>query len=419
MNLSDKNIDQLFRDGAQNSNAPRYDHAYWNEIKATLNAEDKRKRGFILWSVAGSFVATLLVVSLFYINGEETKILLADSNDSSIEYTKNKDLKSNQGKLFSSSDNDTEKTNSNTPLEEKAKYISSSKSFEGTVVSGNVQKTSGSSVTNLTADSEFQEDNDYHSNEETNYTSSEIERLEEQQEIKSHFKQESELVINSLTIRKIELREVDVETSLVPFDLKDRNNLTFYTKLSAGLMENYETSRPFESGVFDLSLNTEFQKGQVLFRAGIGFQMTSNADLVVSERAKVYGFGLTTHQNNLSYQSLYDIYVPLEIGYSLNNTSFGFGAQLNYMIGTTMNYESMTNDIVVDKTKLKGFKEGLNSFTAQGFVWLEQKVSNRFVAGIKVGTNLNSRIKEGRYFNESSTTNPLYGQLTLRYNLNK
>jgi hypothetical protein len=168
-----------------------------------------------------------------------------------------------------------------------------------------------------------------------------------------------------------------------------------------------------------LSLNLEYQKEQVLIRSGIGFQATSNADLVVSERAKVYGFGITTHQNNLSYQSLYDLYIPIELGYTLNNTSFGFGAQVNYLLGTTMNYESLENKVIVDEYKIKGFSEGLNTLTAQGYVWLEQKLTDRFAAGVKVGTNLNSRIKEGKYFNESATTNPLYGQLTLRYNIIK
>ena len=227
------------------------------------------------------------------------------------------------------------------------------------------------------------------------------------------------IATETLLPRVVKLEQSEVSGELVPFQLPMNNSINYYAKLSTGLMENYETSRPFQSGVFDLSLNIEYEKEQVLFRTGLGIQATSNADLVVSERAKVYGFGLTTHQNNLSYQSLYDIYIPVELGYSLNNTSFGFGMQMNYMLTTTMNYQSLENNIIVDEAKLKGFQEGLNALTAQGYIWLEQKLNDRFSAGVKVGTNLSSRIKEGRYFNESATTNPLYGQITLRYNLNK
>src|SRR5690554_7796996 len=99
-------------------------------------------------------------------------------------------------------------------------------------------------------------------------------------------------------------------------------------------MENYKTSRPYESGLIDLSLNLEGNFNGIILRTGVGAQHTSNADLILSKKAKVYGFGVTRHQRDLSYQSLFDLYIPLEFGYRINATSFGVGVQANYLINT-------------------------------------------------------------------------------------
>lgn len=412
MNLNDKNIDQVFRDAAQNSDAPRYDHSYWKEMNSILNEEDKRKRGFILWSVAGSVIAAMLVFTLFITNKDNSDTLIVDNSNKAKKSIHNND---HQNKLDENSTvanqtvkngNDTEHSNiENNNIQGENQSVSSAKTEENSITTPSAKDNETILASRQQSHTEFKSNKSDHVITENRNNLSDNNK----KEVNS---------IESLALKVVRIEQTEPNKELIPLRLQNDKALRFYAKLSAGLMENYETSRPFQSGLFDLSLNLEYSKEQVLFRTGLGVQATSNADLVISERAKVYGFGITTHQNNLSYQSLYDIYIPVEIGYSLNNTSFGFGGQFNYMFGTTMNYESLENNVVVSNDKLKGFSEGLNTFTAQGYVWLEQKLTNRFSAGVKVGTNLNSRINEGRYFNESSTTNPLYGQLTLRFNLN-
>lgn len=426
MNLNDKNIDQIFRDAAQNSSAPRYDHSYWNEMNSILNDQNKRKRRVILWSVSGTFITVLLVSALFILNNKPTES----------QFVKNTSL---------STDNE------NVAVQNSVKDISiaektSTADYKKKKVDLKKIKTSESKIDQRISSGASNDLLKNHLVEKTksqkslkNYSSEKrvdvLNKIDEASVQMNSMDDQNTTMKNSLTEidgtenektsnvdlspRIVSMQNLKAEKELVPFTLLNESPFNYYAKLSAGLMENYETSRPFQSGVFDLSLNIEYQKEHVLFRTGIGFQATSNADLVVSERAKVYGFGITTHQNNLSYQSLYDIYVPIELGYTLNNTSFGFGAQVSYLLRTTMNYESLENKVIVEEYRIKGFSEGLNTLTAQGYVWLEQKLTDRFAAGVKVGTNLNSRIKEGKYFNESATTNPLYGQLTLRYNINK
>jgi hypothetical protein len=423
MNLNDKNIEQVFRDAAQNSDAPRYDHSYWSEVNSILDSDDKRKRGLIYWSVAGSLVVAFLISSLFIVNNNESNLSLADNSNISSEPI-DESQKALERKTFSENSTSTEVKNKNiTNIQSNSNQTNSKDSKSKSNIGENKYVSSIKKSSKLKNAVNFKENipltADIQNSDKVKSDS--FEKQNEQSKVKSLNYPDSpeNREVEMLLPKIVELEQIQVNNKLLPIRATKGKSLNLYAKISAGLMENYETSRPFQSSVFDLSLNIEYKKEHVLFRTGLGLQTTSNADLVVSERAKVYGFGITTHQNNLSYQSLYDIYIPAEIGYNLNNTSFGFGGQLNYMFGTSMNYEKLKNNIVISKAKIKGFNEGLNTFTAQGYIWMEQKLTSRFVAGIKVGTNLNSRIKEGRYFNESSTTNPLYGQITLRYNFNK
>ena len=53
MNLNDQHIDDLFRKAADTSKSPAYNPSYWSEMEQLLNAERKRRKGLIAWSVFG------------------------------------------------------------------------------------------------------------------------------------------------------------------------------------------------------------------------------------------------------------------------------------------------------------------------------------------------------------------------------
>jgi hypothetical protein len=184
-------------------------------------------------------------------------------------------------------------------------------------------------------------------------------------------------------------------------------------------MENYKTSRPFESGLFNLAFKAFYNKSNLILSSGLGLQVSTNSDLVVSQRAKFYGFGVVNYQTDLSYQNMYDIYIPVEIGYKHGKTSFGMGLQANYLINTTMLMQKYEDLELISSENISGFSNGLNKFSTQGYVWMSHQIGDHFSAGFKLGTSFSNRIKEGDYFNESATTNPVFGQVSLRYNIFK
>ena len=450
MSEKDENIDQLFSDAAQSQNSPEYNEAYWTEINNVLDARDRKRKGFIWWSIAGSFMVGLLVLALLPVSTPNEDIVLykkINATDLEIQtasltqefafqnafphtFNENKkefnNTRSNKTASFTTkkgSLNDLENaktnkkfaaSNQNTVQQNPSKVTLNQAKTEDYTIKQNANPVSPYSS----------EDSDLLEVEESILATEENRAVHDKNTLNAeNAEEESKSVVSVLPILypKTQLNNTKEHTEAISVVTGDNNRSPFklYTKFSAGLMENYKTARPYESGAFNLSLNIEANFSDVLIRTGIGTQLTTNADLILSQRTKVYGFSVTSHQNDLSYQQLIDVYVPVEFGYKYKSTSFGIGAQVNYLVNTSMDLNQYENSQLVNTQKYRGHKNGLNSFTTQAYLWIEQEFTPRFAAGIKVGTNISGRINKNKYFNESATTNPIYGQLSLRFNLIK
>lgn len=430
MSEENKNIDQLFSDAAQAEKAPQYDKAYWNEMNTMLNARDAKKKAFLLWAFGGSAAFTVLLFSLFAINmdnpsteqryaKEEINLKIENSNDQKNLNSPNEtelaeqislnQVDKNENLLVNSTEHQPNSnkenlvnTNSTVNKERKANSINEIETAEMYSATDEAHYLNSKSDENIS----FRNESVIKENEDL------TEKIDSKELAKLNF---------SLPFKESNQLAQKSTRNIIPSTLKVKSPVQYllYTKLNAGLMENYKTSRPFESGLFDLSLNLEINMNNVLLRTGLGAQMTSNADLIVSQRKTINGTMVVQLQKDLAYQNLFDVYIPLELGYQLNNTSFGVGAQVNYLMTTSMDLNNYENKLLVDTERQYGNKDGLNSFSTQGYIWIEQKFTPMLSLGLKTGTNISGRIKDGAYFNESSTTNPIYGQLSVRINLTK
>lgn len=407
MSKENKNIDQLFSDAALSEKAPHYDSAYWAEMNTMLNARDAKKRAFIFWAIGGSAAFAVLFISLFTLNMDNS---LEEKRYVSEELNLNIENINLSERMISSP----ERVGGNLNIERN--------SLNQTEVKGEVlanKQNQTKTQTDRQNDHEFLfqnnvkelatiVDNVSNSNDARNEQrpSPEIDKTEVNLELSLPL-----IAVYQLTQRNT------AEIVRSTFNLKESPKYTLYTKFSGGLMENYKTSRPYESGLFDLSLNLEINMNHVLFRTGLGTQLTTNADLIVSQRKEINEIIVVKLQKDLSYQSLVDIYIPIEFGYQLNNTSFGVGAQVNYLLTTSMDLNNYENKVLVNTEKQYRNKDGLNKFSTQGYLWIEQRFTPMISLGLKTGTNISGRIKDGAYFNESATTNPIYGQISLKVDL--
>jgi len=415
MNINNKNIDQIFKDAAHAEKAPEYNPVYWEEMSAILDAKDAKRKRFVYWTISGASVFVLLLSILFTVNYKDVKETTVLNEIRKVEQSLPKETHS-------------EVEYNNTTSKEKEVNIAENNSFSNEKVQDLPQTESNNRIENQFFQSfaEAGKESVLKSSNPQFFDNSNIDLVDDEVdksiETKPTKAQDVNWDINKLSPLQITSIEENTSRKFQPslFEPKPRPSYSLYAKVSFGLMENYKTSRPFESGLFDLSLNFEVNTNNLLIRAGVGAQQTSNADLIVSHRKKVYDYGIVEVQSDLSYQGLWDIYIPLELGYKYRKTAFGVGVQANYLISTTMNLNVYENHKLTSSEWFTGKKNGLKSFSTQAYLWLEHSLTPRIALGLKVGTNISGRlVKNSNYFNNSSTTNPIYGQLALRFNILK
>lgn len=419
MKWNDRNIDQLFRDAAQNTPAPEYKSSYWNDVSSVLNAEQRRRRGLFLWSLGGGTVLAALFAILFYestFQVDETRYAQEQGIDTSLQkhnnlkklylnavnsnVSKDKIEKSTQAEVNLSRNKSSITADSKTNVESKIENTVSESSY-----SGNNQKTPGlAQVGNITTDNQ------------TPIASQNTDKEKSKTKSKKVNGDEFTTSPEVLPVRELNFAPFKNPKKLV---ISNQRKWNLSAEVNLGAMENYKTSRPFESGIMSFALKGVYLKSNIQISSGIGVQVSTNSDLVVSQRAKYYGFGVVNHQTDISYQDMYDLYIPIEIGYHQNKTAFGMGLQANYLINTSMQLRKYEDNQLISSKNINGYNNGLSKFSTQGYLWISQQLSTRFSAGLKIGTNFTNRIMEGDYFNESATTNPIFGQVSLRYNIFK
>ncbi len=411
MKLDDQNIDQIFNDAAHSQSAPQYDTSYWNDIETMLN-EESRKKGVLVWLASGGMLVFALLIGILissniidkkkhYVQDELQSLVPMTWNSSGDETLVSWSNKTSSAQTVahstSTKENNSETLNGRASLKSTVSPYLTAEKDENLSEGDNIQKEkiTGRKMNDST------KDNDKFAREHSDVRNLALE------------------LDHRLTPIAHRIPENNKTNKLLGTELDAGDRLTAYLQMSGGIMENYKTSRPFESTVMNLSVGLKHRHGNLLLRSGIGFQATTNADLIVSQRSKYYGFGVTNNQNDLSYQNLYDLYLPLEFGYELDNTQFGMGIQMNYLVNSSMNLEIYENKDLVESRHYTGVANGLNQLSAQGYLWAEQKIMQQFYLGVKVGTHFYNRLSSGKYINESATTNPIYGQISLRYNFKK
>ncbi|MGM0479990.1 MAG: hypothetical protein ACQERC_12285 [Bacteroidota bacterium] len=410
MKLDDQNIDQLFNDAAHSRTAPQYDARYWDDIEAVLNEESRKKRLLVWFASGGGLVLALLIGILIGSNGTDTQQRYVQENSNGL----TPDQWHTPEMLATNKERKTETAPSqNHTADEATRERLNELSTSNTV-------TSTPSTAEVTENEVEPKQSVLHHNmpalEKDAALAAENEPLAD---IQSDEPGSALQLENRLSPIDTQLPETRTTNKLIDIAANQRDGLTAYVQISGGMMENYKTSRPLESTVMNLSAGLTHRRGNIILRSGIGFQATTNADLIVSKRSKYYGFGVTNNQNDLSYQNLYDLYLPLEFGYEHSNTQFGMGIQLNYLVNSSMNLEVYENKDLVRQQRYTGVNNGLNQLSAQGYLWAEQRLLEEFYLGVKVGTHFYNRLSTGEYINESATTNPIYGQVSIRYNFGK
>ncbi|MBW7866854.1 MAG: hypothetical protein H3C31_00855 [Brumimicrobium sp.] len=404
MSKEELDIDRLFSDAAHAEKAPQYDTAYWKEMKAVLDEKDAKRRGLIYWSIAGTLVVILLISGIFL-----RKNNLASTPVTTLPTQSNESLQ----KSSSTSTNilvDKEPTTEQTTTIDDTQQTRVAKSASST----------GKDMhsTNLIHGSTTSSVMEVPVNESSSATTPAITK-----EVRTE-QQVSTTLDVSLPYTPISALSNQAIAEIIPSQAKEIPAAKYlvFARLSGGVMENYKSKRAFKSGILDFSVQTEMKIKSLNLKFGIGTQYINHSDLILSKRETIMELGVpVTKQHDLSYQNFWDLYIPVEFGYRIKSSSFGVGLQANYLMSTNMTLNQYKNHTLMSTEKFSGRTDGLKRFSMQGYVWFEQRFTPRLSAGLRIGTNIAGRINinEMGYFNESSTTNPMYGQFYLRFDFLK
>ena len=400
MSLEDKNIDQLFRDAAANSKAPEYSPKYWEEMSAMLDAEQPQKRILLWWTFGGIAVATILLTLLFTQNGtltEEKRYAKSKPFEIKPEWVKtNGDQQSNS----TSATVDVSAINSRVL---KSNQVQETETLSHSIEQDEKINIDENSVKKLADKADH-----------LDQVGLSIDEIIPETSIEERDKGITETPISSLPIK---VGKIVGKASKTRKLISKSSPLRLIAQIDLGVMENYETARPLQSGLVSASIKGEFEKSNVIIRSGIGLEISSNADLIVSKRAQFYSFGLSNIQTDLSYQNMVELFIPIEFGYRLDKTRFGIGLQANYLVNTTMEMNVYQGNNLISSQRLTGYNNGLNLLSGQGYLWMNHQLTSKLAIGAKIGTNLTKRFNDITYFNESAATNPIFGQLSLNYTL--
>lgn len=454
MSLTDKDIDQLFREAANSAPQVEFKEAYWDEMNDFLDQEQKNKRGIYSMLSIG-ILALIGIGSLLlipnqnkYNNGtlaenidtptfrSSDNLFAIDANDKHTKISKRVDEKSS----FTSSELDqvdevkmavTNKVVASRTITRKSAQASRkplqqsnapslsipSKSYLSTdkvdkherrkietvsVPLVSIDKTNDASVSNPETSANTATSSVLNS-EQTENTQIERLSINSPSYLTNSFSNNANGIGDLINAKTLET-------------LKDR----LYVELGAGLADNYNDELSGRSMVFNGAINYEFRKNWLRVRTGIGANLTTNVNITYHNAAKVYDFGSRNSSNELVYKDLYDLYLPIEIGAYFNKVSFGVGYKYNFLNHSRAEFSTYDDGGLVENGVYYGLTEGLKENTSSAYFFIERNISGRVDLGIKMGTYLNSRASLSDQFELiGENIDPKYGFVYLKYNFRK
>lgn len=419
MNLNDENIDQLFRKSAENVKAPEYSDAYWAEMNQMIDAEEKNRKRLMIWTFFGTIGAALVALLLFF-NNETTNL------NSSYQISENSNPAQNEASdaitnhSSASADFSQKKIDPNQDLTSIDGNSKTLNKIEVEKYSPKIDKKA--SKTNKTFNLSSNNSNktegfDKVINQKTKNNSK---KVLVNAKNKTFISTESNIAIQKLPAKLIgfETSSETEENLIPPKNISNQLHVSYHAEAAFGVSESYQnnTTSPWRFSVSGLA---RLEYGQLVVNTGIGVQVESPANLQVTERAKVYGFGLKNYENTLNYKSFTQVFIPLEVGFKSNNSTFGVGGQFHSIVGTRMSLTSKVNQEITAKKDFNNQMAGLNRFSGNFYLFIDQQLTDKISAGVRVGSAIGSRIADSHYFNSVTNDQPIFGQITLKYQLFK
>lgn len=427
MNWTDKEIDKLFKDNANNSSF-EYKEAYWKEMEAMLPSNSGK--GLLWTTTAVLFIGVLGITS--FVNKAETNTnnpILASTqslNDNSEELST---AQTTNGKISNDNDNvesselNVKSVSENSVLveEELINAAGEVQEIETTYTIENINNrkvksnAKNISVINNPEDAVSIRENVEQNSRENEFLSTQIPQKNSSKSTGIG----TDKHIGNLDTKELLSIENEAVQNLASFNHNVKTSLrsSFYIQALGGGSQSLISPSEKQSYSMGVGFGMNMNKGHFVFGAGINGIWAVHNDLILSREAKIYGFGSEVHRYELKYKEMFSLEADLSLGYQFGGSTVRVGVRPSFLIGTKVNYQSNIDENDSDTEEFYGYSEGVNRLGLKPTLGYSYEFRNGVSLGLNVGVQVLEMVDES-FVNGVNNTLPIDGQIYLRKSIN-
>lgn len=150
----------------------------------------------------------------------------------------------------------------------------------------------------------------------------------------------------------------------------------------------------------------------------IGLHLTSSfvQNMEITRKSRVYGLSVVNHQQDLSYQQLTYLELPIQLNFMQIRNTFSLGISPTYLASTMMRFTERQESVITNEHHYYGQKIGFKSLGLDLNVGYQRAIKNNWSVGVQLGVSLVQQIEKNQ-FEAESVAFPVYGQIALRKTL--
>lgn len=406
MSWTDEEIDGIVKQAAGELKAV-YKDDYWKEMEAMLG-EPKKRRGIVWWwfgGVAALVVGFFAVYPLSGTNRQDARIALSTATgNESLSSTRTTTVPQEQAAepnsttveapLVAEGENQfSKRTSAFIPKEAETASLNADQPRTHRSVSSTFSKQAATDFTGLTVAG----------NQETVVSGSSSETKLGEVLTSTDTPNKDVIEIGTLSMRNwnpektgFALASPDPMLPVFP-----RKRLGFYAAAYGGIGQSYvQTSQNNYLYQMGFDAGVEWFQQRWSFAAGFGLREQFVSNLHISKRQNFYSFGLVSVDQNIEYDRIVFVDVPVSASYIFGKSTFGIQVTPTYTAGARLSYTSEIQEQAGGQNVLSADSEkhqfvsspnfasfGLNGGIMYGYnlferVYIEAKVSSRLAPAL-------------------------------------
>lgn len=392
MNWTEEDIDQLFRDSANQLNIP-FQESYWTEMEALL-PHTKKKKG--LGWIFGGTVVCLALISTFFFPEAPAKSGIAFN-----ETVKNQTKSTAHINSVSAIQKAQEKPAHAFLTAENASENVSRVKLKIKKLLANAEETSFKAIEDVMTPSEV------------------VQTIQNPIELPSQLEEQTPYTADRLQLLSLPKQTIALATSnFKNLNLKRKANI-LYAQVGTGLAESFMlTNEDNWMPTINIGAGYQYSPEGFGFTTGLNLNTTLSNNLEINRKSKVYNFGSTNYEQNFKYKQIYTLELPISIDFRKNKQTFSVGFAPTFIASSLMRFSQLEDGNVSHDQYYIGQKVGLNHFGFKPSVGYQLELAKGWNVGMQLSSQLIQQVDDSQFIG-TVRNNPLSGQITIRKTITK